>query len=134
MNVERDLICNRCGNNISEYLVFFEKYHKEIGKVSFVDPEIICPGCKYEYYPKGALFESRPRVYRFSYFASVDKETDKKKQTTIGWLTSNKGKERNALNNKFWRKKFWRIRAIAQGKLEKQTIEMERANEARNIS
>lgn len=134
MNIEIDLMCNRCGSNVSEFLVFFEKFHAEIGKRSFIDPEIICPGCKDEIYPKGALFDNRPIIYHFTFFASTGKQADSKKQAVIGWLTSKKGKEHNALNNPFWRKKLWRIRAIAQGKLEKQTIEMERANEASIIS
>jgi len=103
--IREDLRCFDCAKKEAEYLFFWKKYLKEIGKEAYYSPKILCNDCMRKFTGPEMLFEDCPVFISFDKIGTMDVKY-------LGWLLSKKGKEMNCLNNKYWRKKLWRIRAI----------------------
>lgn len=102
--MNQNLLCNKCGEAEADILLFFKKYHKESGRFSYLDPEILCPDCAKDWRGSLALHETRPMLVTF------EKIGESKRK--VGWLLSKRGLEANHLSVGFWRKKLWNIHFI----------------------
>lgn len=100
-----DLACHECHEKEASHLLYWSKYYPDAGKVAYLDPSIICEDCKVRFTGSMVLYERRPVIMPFEKLGRL-------KASAIGFLLSSKGKETNMMNNKFWRKKIWRIKCI----------------------
>ncbi len=101
----RDMLCENCQEYESAHLLYYEKYHKETGRLSLINPSFICENCKPLFLGCNALFETRPQLIPFEVIAKWDKRN-------YG-LLSKKGYEFNIFaNNAYFRKKIWRIKFL----------------------
>lgn len=104
-----DLLCQSCGEAEATYLRYYLRYYPEIQKPSFVDPSIICSVCQ------RAISQNNHYDTRQAVFYSFQDIADMPDQAR-GYLSSPKGKDFNALNSKFWKKKIFRIAYSEGGK------------------
>lgn len=105
MNKPRsDLLCENCTLNEATHLVFFERYYKESGRTSLINPLFVCDKCIVLYKCSSQLFENRPRIVPFEKIGTWDER--------LMGLTSKKRWEFSAFRNPFLRKKLHRIRYI----------------------
>lgn len=99
-----DLICENCSQNEATTLLYFEKYHKESGRISLINPSFICDKCVPLFLNLDNLFENRPRLVSFEEIGQWDGRL-------LG-LASKTRWEFSAFRNPFFRKKLHRIRFV----------------------
>jgi len=103
--VRLDLICENCSKDEATTLLYYEKSHQESGRISLINPSLICDKCKKLYLNIDDTFENIPRLIPFEVLANWDNRN-------YGIL-SKKGYEFNAFaRNSYFRKKIWRIKYI----------------------
>lgn len=110
MSAEKpSLMCGNCGVKQAILLMFFEKIHHESGRISQIDPVILCKSCHESNTLN--LYELRPHTYTFQKLAEPGNEK------LISYLVAKKRKnlESNQLSVPFWRKKLWHARYVTVG-------------------
>jgi len=100
-----DLLCENCQKNESTHLLYYERYHKESGRISLINPSFICGTCKPLFIGCNQLFENKPRLVPFNVIANTWDER-------LMGLTSKKRYEFSAFRNPHFRKKLHRIRYV----------------------
>ena len=103
--VRNDLRCDNCSIREATHLVFFERYHKEIGRFSLINPLFVCDTCIELYKGNNQLYKDKPVILPFEKIGQADNR--------IFGILSKKKYEFNALAlNPPLRKKIWRIKYV----------------------
>lgn len=105
LKMRNDLRCENCGERESTYLLYYEKYEREIGKYSLINPSFVCSECSELFLDVNILHENRPKLISFEVIANVW-------DSRLIGLTSKKKYEFSAFRNPYFRKKLHRVRFI----------------------
>ncbi len=109
--MHHDILCHDCRQQEATYLIYWTKYYRDIGRTAYTDPSLICNSCKEKFTGSLQYFERCPNLISFTELWTMP-------DIEIGSLLSKKGKEFNALSNRFWRKKIWRLKYLGTPKKE----------------
>lgn len=115
--IRNDLRCENCSQKESTTLLYYEKYHLELGRTSLINPALICDTCKPLFLNCNILLENRPRLVSFDIIAN---QWDSRNYG----LLSKKGYEFNALSSPYFKKKIWRIRFVWKNR-EKDAVDID---------
>lgn len=113
---QKSLLCSQCGLQQATIIHCFEKYHKESGNKSLVDPQALCDTCFIEWEAAAPLFPDKPLIINLKKLAAMRQLNAVKK---IGYLTSKKKWESNHLSTSFWRDKIWNALYWHRGELKR---------------
>ena len=96
--------CENCTLHEATTLLYYEKYHRESGRISLINPSFICDKCVPLFRGLNELFENRPVLVPFEKIAQWD--------ARLMGLTSKTEWEFSVFRNPYYRKKLYRIRYI----------------------
>ena len=109
-----DLFCTKCGMHPAQFLMYFTKFYRDIGKEAILDAELLCADCRREMgRDERPIFQNRPNWLDFKEFTEV--YTHERQMRKMGYLTSKDRWESNVLHAKHWRDRLWHLRFWWQG-------------------
>ena len=106
INMENEFLCFFCKEPAS-MIAYYSKLYQESGRSTIENPTLICDKCFENKEVRGQLHAHRggwEGVHSISF-----KKIAEMPENAIGIFLSKSGKEVNHLNNKPWRKLFFRI-------------------------
>jgi len=102
----KDLWCENCAQVEATTLLYWERYHQDTGKISLINPSVVCDHCKKLFIGTNGRFQDMPRLVPFDVIAN---QWDNR----MMGLTSKKY-DFSIFRNPYFKKKLWRIRFASQ--------------------